>query len=297
MRKVVHMSIKIAFSTISCPSYTAAEQATAARDYGYDGVELYALEGERLTVPLLDNRLDELRHVFRSAGVPVVAINSWGTFSMPDAEERMHMEARVLRCLELAAALDCGQVKTFGGELPADQAREEVFDYMAEHLGRIARRGEELGVTLLLETHDGFAASSHVAALLERVPSSRFAALWDVHHTHRMGETPEQVDTTIGARVRHVHVKDSRRIGHPPVDHWDFVLLGARELAPDVQEALHVLARRDFHGYVAVDWEKMWYPEIAGPEIALPHFARVLRAYTKAAEHAMGANRNGGTIV
>ncbi len=290
------MSIKIAFSTISCPSYTAAQQATAARDYAYDGVELYALEGERLTVPLLDNRLDELRNVFRTTGVPVVAINSWGKFSMPDAEERARMEASVLRCLELAAALDCGQVKTFGGELPAGQAREEVFDYMAEHLGRIARRGEELGITLLLETHDGFAASSHVAALLERVPSSRFAALWDVHHPHRMGETPEQVDAAIGARVRHVHVKDGRRTGQPPSDHWDFVLLGDGELAPDVKEALGLLARRDFHGYVAVDWEKMWYPEIAGPEIALPHFAHVLRDYVRVAEHATEAHGNDPSV-
>ena len=53
--------MKIAFSTISCPAYTAEQMCRAAKEYGYDAVELYALEGERLTVPLLEERLPELR--------------------------------------------------------------------------------------------------------------------------------------------------------------------------------------------------------------------------------------------
>ena len=46
-----------------------------------------------------------------------------------------------------------------------------------------------------------------------------------------------------------------------------------------VAAAIGLLARRGFAGYVAVDWEKMWYPEIAGPDVALPHYAAVLRRY------------------
>jgi len=270
--------MKLAFSTISCPAYTAGQICRAAQEYRYDAVELYALEGQRLTVPLIEERLSELRTTFRHAGVPICSLNSWGQFSMADPAARDAMEQQVIRALELAAELDCPQAKTFGGALPADVPKETVFDYVAEHLSRIARRAEALGVRLLLETHDGFSPSSHVKAILDRVPLPSFAALWDVHHPFRMGETPEQVDAALGARVAHVHVKDCVRAA-PGQDKWDYVLLGEGELAPHVRGALEHLARRQFSGFISVDWEKQWHPEIADPDIALPHFANRLREY------------------
>lgn len=275
--------MKIAFSTISCPTYTAGQMCLAAQEYGYDAVELYALEGERLTVPMIEQRLPELRRTFQDAGVPICSLNSWGQFSMADAEARVAMERQVTRALELAVELDCPQVKTFGGALPKEIPPAEVFDYVAEHVGRIARRGDELGVRLLLETHDGFSPSAHVQAILDRVPSPGFAALWDVHHPYRMGESPAEVDAALGARVGHLHVKDCIRAA-PGADKWDFVLLGEGELASQVQQAIALMARRGFDGYVSVDWEKQWHPEIADPEIALPHFAQTLRQYVAAAE-------------
>jgi sugar phosphate isomerase/epimerase len=275
--------MKIAFSTISCPAYTAEQMCRAARDYGYDAVELYALEGERLTVQGLEPRWRDLRRVFRGARVPICSLNSWGQFSMADPQARGTMERQVTRALELAAEMGCPQVKTFGGALPQDVPAQTVFDYVAEHVRRIARRGEELGVRLVLETHDGFSPSAHVKAVLDRVPSPGFAALWDVHHPYRMGESPEAVDAALGARVAHVHVKDCVRAA-PGEDRWSFVLLGEGELAPHVRQAIALLARRGFDGYVSVDWEKQWHPEIADPEVALPHFAERLRQYVAAAE-------------
>lgn len=289
--------MKIAFSTISCPAYTAEQMCRAAAEYGYDAVELYALEGDRLTVQVIEARLEELRRTFRAAGVTLCSLNSWGQFSMADPAARAAMERQVIRALELAAELDCPQVKTFGGALPKEVPPETVFAYVAEHIGRIARRGEALGVRLLLETHDGFSPSGHVRAILDGVSSPAFAALWDVHHPFRMGETPEQVDATIGARVAHMHVKDCVRAGGagdtsgsaPGAEAWDYVLLGEGELAPHVRQAMALMARRGFAGYVSVDWEKQWHPEIADPEVALPHFARVLREYAAAVTASVAA--------
>lgn len=266
---------RIAFSTISCPAYSFNQIADAARRYGYDGVELYALEGDRLTPDILARRLDEAIRAL--AGIPIASINSWGKLSSPDPDERHRQEAQIGRTLELATELGCPLVKTFGGELPADRGRDEVFDYMAENLGRLALRADALGVTVVVETHDGFCLGSDLAHLLERVNHPRIAALWDVHHPYRMGESPEDTDRLLGARVAHAHVKDAIRVDGG----WRFVPLGEGELP--VRSMVSHLRARNFDGFIAVDWEKMWHPEIEGPERALPQHIAVLREYMKPA--------------
>ena len=266
--------MKIAFSTISCPDYTVAQMARAVKEYGYDGIELYALEGQRLLPGLLAERLNEFQRELKD--VPIVSINSWGRLSSADAQERQAQERQIAYAFELAADLDCPLVKTFGGELPTDQPTGEVFDYMAESLQHLADRGQTLGVTLVLETHDGFCRGATLAELLRRVEHPCFAALWDVHHPYRMDEPVAETDRLIGQRVRHVHVKDAIRDG----EGWRFVLLGEGELP--VRTLIEHLYARGFKGAIAVDWEKMWHPAIDGPEVALPQYAAALRSYLKA---------------
>ena len=268
--------MKIAFSTISCPDYTLPQMADAVRAYGYDGIELYALEGQKLLPDLLAARLDEVRAAL--AGVPIYSINSWAQLSNPDAAARQAQARQIERSFELAAELESPLVKTFGGELPTGLDPETVFDYMAETIALLAARGRELGVTLVLETHDGFCRGEHVGALLQRVEHPNFAALWDVHHPYRRGEAVEATDHFIGARVRHAHVKDAVAAG----ERWAYVLLGEGELP--VQAMITTLARRGYDGAIAVDWEKMWHPEIAGPEVALPAYAAGLRRMIASAQ-------------
>jgi len=114
-----------------------------------------------------------------------------------------------------------------------------------------------------------------VAAVLDQVDSSHVAALWDSQHPYRAGETAEEVIALLGPRIRHVHVKDAR---HParPDDPWPLVLLGEGDVP--VAEQLRLLAQSGYDGYVAVEWEKKWHPEIAPPEVALPQHIAWLRA-------------------
>jgi sugar phosphate isomerase/epimerase len=280
--------MQIAFSTISCPAYTPEQIRAAALEHGYDGVELHILEGKGLTAPVLESRLPELRTLFSPSpgGVPICSITQSGRFSAPSLDERQELERQAARCLELAAELGCPRVKVFGGSMPAEAqaagpvAEEAVFDYIAEHLRRLARRAEELGVRLMVETHDDFGRTRYLKALLDRVPSPAFGALWDVMHPYRYGDSPETVDAAFGERVFHVQVKDCVRVA-PGQDtkHFRCVLMGTGELAGDVCRAIALLARRGYRDWISLDWPKAVYPEIEGPEVALPQTAPVLRRY------------------
>ena len=137
---------------------------------------------------------------------------------------------------------------------------------------------ERLGVAIAIETHDAFSASSVVAELLAMVQSKWVGALWDSHHPHRMGERPAEVYGNIGPRVLHVQVKDARRsVAHK--GGWQLVPLGEGEVP--VREIISLLAAGGYAGYISVEWEKYWHPEIEVPEIALPQHLQVLQEWLK----------------
>ena len=159
--------------------------------------------------------------------------------------------------LERAAEWGVPTVRVFGGSAGAP-------DDIALRLDKTLGGAEKLGITVVLETHDAFASAALVADLLRRVDSPSFGALWDVHHPYRVGESPEDVVRTLGSHIRLVHIKDARRRG----DDWQLVALGEGEVP--VREGLAALDAAGYDGWLTVEWEKRWHPELAEPEVALP---------------------------
>jgi sugar phosphate isomerase/epimerase len=128
-----------------------------------------------------------------------------------------------------------------------------------------------LGVAIGVETHDDFSASSVVAGLLAEADPERVGAVWDSHHPHRMGEPPADVCANLGRRILLAQVKDARR---RPGGDWELVLLGEGEVP--VREMPGLLAAGGYRGWISVEWEERWHPEIDEPEVALPEHLEVL---------------------
>ena len=205
------------------------------------------LDGEPIDPAAVDGTT---RRILARTQVPLVSLDTSIELARPFARE-------LGAALELAAEWGVPTVRVFGGSAGA-------LDDIASRLDQALGRAEELGITVALETHDAFASAALVADLLHRVESPSFAALWDVHHPHRVGESPEDVVRMLGSRIRLVHLKDARRRG----EDWQLVALGEGEVP--VRESLAALDAAGYDGWLTVEWEKRWHPELAEPEDALP---------------------------
>jgi sugar phosphate isomerase/epimerase len=97
--------------------------------------------------------------------------------------------------------------------------------------------------------------------------------VWDSHHPHRMGERPAEIYQNIGRRTLLAQVKDARR-ADAREDGWQLVLLGEGEVP--VREMLRLLAAGGYEGWISVEWEKRWHPEIEDPQVALPQHLKLL---------------------
>lgn len=254
--------MKIAYSNLAAPAWTLERTVAAVGDLGYDGLELRLLGGEPVD-PLAIDRATRRAAGAALAEVTLVSLDTSLELTGP-------FENGLDAALELAADWGTSTVRVFGG------THDAPLDDVARRLVPGLDRAERLGITVALETHDGFARATRVAELLQRVDHPSLAALWDVHHPYRFGESPRDVVGVLGSRIRLVHVKDAVR----REDDWQLVPLGEGEVP--VRESLDTLRAAGYDGWITVEWEKRWHPELAEPEVALPRELATLRSWLEA---------------
>jgi sugar phosphate isomerase/epimerase len=262
---------RIAFSTLAFPDATLATAASLGRAWGYRGIELRLIDGELISGSMPASARGAVKRATAAAGLPIVAVDSSVRLTGDDPGPELR------QFLQLASDWEAPLVRVFGGALPAGQAaRRAAMAGAAELLEATVPLAERLGVAIGVETHDDFSAASTVAELLALIPSSSVGAVWDRQHPHRVGEPPADVYRSIGRRTLLAQVKDARRAAVRP-DGWRLVLLGEGEVP--VREMLGLLAAGGYPGWISVEWEKRWHPEIEEPQVALPQHRRQLAAW------------------
>lgn len=277
------MTFRLAFSTLGCPSWNIEQVGQHARESGYEGVELRLLDGELLPP---DIEAEGRKRIKRALGsLEVCCVDTSARFAYPDPAERARNRQMVEQYMSIANDLGSSMIRVFGGNLADGQTLDQGVELIADSLNQLAPAAERHGVRIVLETHDAMSAGKTVADVLSRVPSRAIGALWDSHHPYRMGETVEQTWELIGTRTYHTHVKDARRDG----ERWQLLPLGEGEVP--VKEMLAALHRHGWSGWVAVEWEKKWHPELADADVAMPHHAETLRRYLR--EIGAGSARGG----
>ena len=266
--------MKLAFTTLACPNWTLKQAVEAGRRYGYEGIELRLVDGEILRSDI--DAVARKRIQQTCAGMPIVCVDTSVQIAQVDPTLRDQQIQDGLAFLEMAAEWHAPAIRVFGGP-PANTEEASVIAGAAEGMAALAKRGSQLGVAALLETHDAFASARIVGQVLDQAAGA--GALWDTLHPYRVGEPLPETLESLGKRLLHVHVKD----GRPPKDggsKWDLTLLGEGQVP--MPTILGALAEAGYDGWLSVEWEKKWHPELAEPEVALPQHIDKLREYLRA---------------
>jgi sugar phosphate isomerase/epimerase len=264
-------SSRLAFSTLAFPGTTLARAASLGREYGYQGIELRLIDGELIDPSMPASARTTVRRTVAAAGLPIVAVDSSIRLTGEDPGPELS------RFLDLASEWECPLVRVFGGGLSDDaQVRRGQLAAAARVLEASIPLAERAGVAIGVETHDSFSSAAVVAELLALVDSPWVGAVWDSHHPHRMGEGPSEVYDLLGRRLLLAQVKDARR-SPGSADGWQLTLLGHGEVP--VREMLELLVGGGYQGWISVEWEKRWHPEIEEPELALPQHLELLGSW------------------
>ena len=253
---------KLAFSTLGCPGASIEQVCGHAAIGGCSGVELRCYQGE-LIAP--DTALDVARAVgnaLRAGGIEPVCLATY--VRIGSAED---VSSELERHLELAAAAGIPAIRVFGGE-PGDP---DVPGRAIKRLRAADEASARTGVAILLETHDAMLEGRTIAGVLEEAAVPTAGALWDILNPWRAGEEPEETARHLGRWLRHVQVKDAA---------------SSTQLAPlipgtgavPIMRILSTLARGEYQGWVALEWEAAWYPDAPPLDAALKAFNAIMHA-------------------
>jgi sugar phosphate isomerase/epimerase len=275
----------IAFSTLGCPGWSWKTVLEQADRLGYAAIELRGVTGEMdlSKVPELSgSRLAESKRDLAALGLVVSDLGASAHMHEKEAGARLKQLDEGRRFIDLAHEMGVKYVRMFGNNIPAGEPRGDVMKRVADGFREMALYAQPAGVTVLIESHGDFVHSSDLQELLTSVGSEAFALLWDAHHTFAAAqEAPADTFAKLGRWVRHTHLKDSRPAASGKVEDRRYVLTGTGDVP--VKEQVRVLAGGGYKGYYCYEWEKKWHPEIEEPEVAFPHYAKVMAEYLTAA--------------
>lgn len=269
--------LPIAFSTLGCPNWEWKKILDQAAQHGYAALELRGVGGE-MDLPkspqFQGEKLKESLKDLDALGLKISDLGASARLGEPDAIKRKAQLDEARRFVDLAHELKSPYVRVFGGKLLKDQTMQAATEQIVAGFKELHAHAKGSGVTLLIESHDEFTTSESLLAILQGANLPTAALLWDAHHTFVTGkEQPADTFKKLGKFIRHTHLKDSKPAGNDR----RYVLTGTGEVP--IKETVKVLARNGYKGYYCFEWEKKWHPEIEDPEIAIPHYAKVMREY------------------
>lgn len=265
--------MKICYSTLGCPDWNIKQIIDNAVKFDMDGVEL---RGRHHVSPELPrNEKENIKEMFERSNLEIACISAYTRFSMENAQERHHNEKELMAYVRLAQDMGCRYVRTFIGKFP-DLPQEQVYDYVAQSLNRVAKAIDDTEVQVLIETHDFLCTAAMLEPLLRRMEHQNIAVLWDMAHSYRAGEALQTTFDIMGKTIRHVHLKDEYREENGQIIHC----IPGEGIMP-IQACVEILNTNGYKSYYSLEWERTWHPEMPPLEEALPVFSKIMREFEK----------------
>ena len=203
-----------------------------------------------------------------------VDLGSSCALHFPKGDERTKNLDEGKRFIDLAAKLNCPYIRVFPNQIPKDRDRQETLNLIIEGLKELGGYASNSDVTVLLESHGELIYKKDLLYVMEGAASPHVGLVWDICNMWIVTkEPPEEVYASLKTYIRHTHIKDLKIENGKE----EYVLLGTG-IVP-IFEAIDLLFKNKYTGYYSFEWEKLWHPEIADPQIALADYPKAIKKH------------------
>ena len=268
----------LSFSTLGCPDWDLDQVLSFAVQYGYKGIEFRGLKRQLdiLKCPEFSSASNTAATLqkMQSAGLQVVNLGSSATLHFAEGAERQKNLDDGKKYIDLAQQLQCPFIRVFPNNFPKDQDKKATIDLIVKGLLELAEHAKGSGVSVLVESHGDLVKIEDLLTVMQAAAHPQVGMIWDVTNMWTVTrESPLLAYQQLKKYIRHTHVKDAKMVEGK----LTYTLLGKGEVP--IFEAVDELFKGGYKGYYSFEWEKLWHPEIAEPEIALADYPKAMQQH------------------
>jgi sugar phosphate isomerase/epimerase len=268
--------LMLSFSTLGCPDWTFAEITDFAAKHGYKGIEVRGIQRQ------LDlskcNEFSSVENIaatlkmMKEKGLQFVNLGSSATLHFADTAERNKNLEEGKRFIDLAQQLNCPFIRVFPNNFPKEQTKEQTIDLIVKGLLELGEYANGKNVKVLIESHGDLVHIDDLETVMKAAKHANVGMIWDVTNMWTITkEKPADVYTRLKQYIHHTHIKDAKLVEGKP----EYVFLGKGEVP--IFEAIDLLVKGGYKGYYSFEWEKLWHPEIAAPELAFTDYTNTMK--------------------
>jgi sugar phosphate isomerase/epimerase len=241
---------------------------------GFDGVELRTHDdGNHLAPAGGTDAARKAGEVFKRRKARVFSLMGYTNFTSEKPEELVANRDKLMRLSDMAEVLGASFIRAFVGRLPTSVSHTDVIKRAAPYMRAACQHAASKGVVIGVETHDDWCNPSVTMALVDQV-GPQLGVVWDIWNASCFSGLgiDEQYRGLRGA-ILYCHVKDA--VMTPDGGH-KYVPLG--QGVCDIRRALDLLRKDQPDIFLSFEHEKKWHPELPEPEVAFPHYLKVIKA-------------------
>jgi len=271
---------KLAVTTLGCPDWDFETIVLNAKEMGYDAIELRGIKDvmriEDLPIFAPDNLaktkalLADNELCFCNAGTSVM-------FHDPANRDAAMSEGKA--AIDTCYRVGIPAIRVFGDAIPPGDTLEVVAARIADGIKELCKYSREKtngAVQIWLEVHGDFNTIKAIELITEKLTDCpEFGVLWDVQHTYRSSTDPLNFYQQFKPIIRHIHFKDC------DVENGVAIIKVPGEGTLKLKEHYDIIEDGGYNGYYSFEYEKRWYPDLPGPEIAFPKFVELMRSFAK----------------
>lgn len=270
----------LAFSTLGCPAWTFKQIVDFAAANGYNGLELRGIE-KQLDLPQCkefnsDAAIKETMQLMKDANLRFVDLGSSATLHFSEGAERTKNIEDGKRFIDLAVKLECPNVRVFPNNFLKERDKQATIDLIVSGLKELGDHAKGSKVKVLVESHGDLVHVDDLETVMKAAAHPNVGMIWDITNMWTITkESPSLVYPRLKKYIYHTHIKDAKLVDGKP----EYTMLGKGEVP--IFEAIDLLYKNGYKGYYSFEWEKLWHPEIAAPELAFPDYVNAMKTHLK----------------
>jgi sugar phosphate isomerase/epimerase len=258
---------KLSFTTMGTPQLDHAGAIRLALEAGFDGVDLRCADylGE-VTPASSEEELGQVARDFEAAGLEIPSLLCYHQVGSNSEGWPGEYAEHISSHLAIGAALGARAIRIFGVHPAPDQESQALVRGSAKAIAAVLS-DDTSGVGIVMQNHAGAGTALDALDIARELDDPRFGLVYSpdhsfMHETNRGGELLPQIQPW----TRQVYVADLMREG----DGQRWVFPGRGEVP--LRETIAALDAAGFDGFYSFKWEKIWNPDLAEPEVAMPQF-------------------------